>query len=190
MAVIKIHGTSGAGKTTAVRDLMEFADQILPIGPVKRPEAYKLIINQLSRPVFVLGPYENACGGMDCVTSVDDQIARIHKYAEVGHVVYEGLLLSTYYGRLGFAVERYGKDHYWVFLDTPIDVCIERIKQRRKAAGNDKPLNEDNTRKRMKPIAALRTKLLIKGASVVDLAYDDRPGEHLLMLLEDSEIER
>jgi hypothetical protein len=190
MAIVKIHGTSGSGKTTAVRDLMEFADQVLPIGPVKRPEAYKMITSHLSQPVFILGPYENTCGGMDCITSVDDQIALIHKYAERGHVVYEGLLLSTYYGRLGVAMERYGSNHYWAFLDTPIEVCIERIKQRRLAAGNVKPLNEENTRKRMKPIEALKLKVKARGFPVVHLQYDDRPGEHMLMLLEDSEIER
>lgn len=183
--IIKIHGTSGAGKTTVVRNLMDEATQITPQGPVKRPEAYKLDMPGLRRPVYVLGPYENTCGGMDGVTSVSAQIELIHKYAELGHVIYEGLLLSTYYGSLGMAVERYGNDHVWAFLDTPIDVCIERVKARRLAAGNTKPLNERNTREREKPINSLKSKLSRRGAKVITLNYDNSPSVQLLEVLHD-----
>ena len=181
--LIKIHGTSGAGKTTIVRDLMESAVDVVPQGPVKRPEAYKLTLPGVPKPVFVLGPYENTCGGMDGVSSVGDQIDLIHRYAEEGHVIYEGLLLSTYYGSLGAAVERYGKDHIWAFLDTPVDTCIERVKARRLAAGNTKPLNERNTRERVKPINSLKARLTRMGAKVVTLKHDETPSQQVLELL-------
>jgi hypothetical protein len=181
--LLKIHGTSGAGKTTIVRDLMEVATQILPMGPVKRPEAYRLTVPGVARPVYVLGPYENTCGGMDGVSSVNDQIDLIHHYADLGHVIYEGLLLSTYYGSLGAAVERYGKEHVWAFLDTPIEVCIERVKARRIAAGNDKPLNERNTRERMKPIMSLKARVERRGERVVVLKHDETPSQQVLELL-------
>ena len=184
--LIKIHGTSGAGKTTLVRNLMCCADHILLQGPVKRPEAYKLTIPGVAKPVYVLGPYENTCGGMDGVNSVGQQIELIHRYAEEGHVVYEGLLLSTYYGSLGAAVERYGKDHVWAFLDTPVEVCIERVKARRLAAGNDKPLNERNTRERVKPINSLKARLTRMGANVVTIVHDDYPTTQLLELLQNA----
>lgn len=183
--IVKIHGTSGAGKTTIVRDIMEMATQILPLGPVKRPEAYKLTMPNLVSPLYILGSYENTCGGMDGISSVQAQIDLIHKYAALGHVIYEGLLLSTYYGSLGAAVERYGNDHVWAFLDTPIDVCIERVKARRLAAGNTKPLNERNTREREKPINSLKLKLSRRGAKVITLNYDKSPSVQLLEVLHD-----
>ena len=183
MLVLKIHGTSGAGKTTAVRDLMEYGE-VYPLGPnPKRPEAYQLIIQSLTSPVYILGPYENTCGGMDGVTSVDEQIRLIHHYAELGHVIYEGLLLSTYFGKIGLEMQRYGKNHIWAFLDTPIEVCIERIKARRLAAGNEKPLNERNTRERIKPILSLKAKLIRMNQNVVELKYDQDCGRQLLELL-------
>lgn len=184
MALIKLHGTSGAGKTTAVRELMALAYDITPIGKPSRPEAYRLRFHDMPSPIFVLGSYEATCGGMDSITSVDEQIRLIHTYAEVGHVVYEGLLMSTYYGRLGAAVERYGSDHIWAFMDTPIETCIERVKRRRLEAGNTKPLNEDNTRARTKSIASLRNKLRHKVATIVDIRHDQPAGEQLLNLLE------
>jgi hypothetical protein len=180
---VKIHGTSGAGKTTAVHDLMEFGE-VEPIGNPKRPEAYKLRIDGIHRPIFILGNYEGVCGGMDTVNSVDQQIALIHKYATIGHVIYEGLLLSTYYGTLGKAVERYGKQHIWAFLDTPIEVCIDRVKRRRLEAGNTKPLNERNTRERMKPINSLKARLTRMGADVRDLDYTRDCGAQIYAWLE------
>lgn len=183
MTILKIHGTSGAGKTTIVRNIMEHATQILPIGKVKRPEAYKLTIPNQEVPLFVLGPYENTCGGMDGVAEVGDQIDLIHRYASQGHVLYEGLLMSTYYGKIGQAMEQYGQDHIWAFLDTPEDLCIERIKARRLAAGNLKPLNETNTRMRMKPIRSLWNRLEKMGANVVMLKWDGQPHETVLELI-------
>lgn len=182
--IVKIHGTSGAGKTTIVRDIMEMATQILPLGPVKRPEAYKLTMPNLVSPLYILGSYENTCGGMDGISSVQDQIDLIHKYAALGHVVYEGLLMSTYHGKLGEAMNCYGNNHVWAFLDTPIDVCIDRIKQRRLEAGNDKPLNEDNTRNRMKPIQSLQGRLLRMGKTVVHLKYNCQPAEQVMNIIE------
>lgn len=184
MKLIKIHGTSGAGKTTAVRDLMEYASRVLPLGNPKRPEAYQLSIAPIFSPIYVLGSYENTCGGMDSITAVQDQIDLIHKYAEMGHVVYEGLLMSTYYGKLGEAVAQYGRNHIWAFLDTPIEVCIDRIKQRRLAAGNLKPLNERNSRERVKPINSLKARLTRIGARVEDLHYDEDMGAQLIAWLE------
>jgi len=183
MLIIKVHGTSGAGKTTAVRDLMEFGE-VTPLGPnPKRPEAYRLVVQSLTSPVYILGPYENTCGGMDGVTSVDEQIRLIHEYAGQGHVIYEGLLLSTYFGKIGLEMQQYGRNHIWAFLDTPIEVCIERIKARRLAAGNTKPLNERNTRERIKPILSLKARLIRMKENVVELKYNEDCGRQLLDLL-------
>jgi len=188
MILIKIHGTSGAGKTTAVRDVMEYSTETIPLGlNPKRPEAYKLTLPGIIFPVYVLGPYENTCGGMDGVATQRDQIELIERYAACGNVIYEGLLMSTFYGGLGMAMEKYGRKHIWAFLDTPIEVCIERIKARRLAAGNLKPLNEANTRGRMKPITSLKAKLLRMKANVVDLNYLEQPGDHIMRLIEDGD---
>jgi thymidylate kinase len=35
----------------------------------------------------------------------------------------------------------------FAFLDTPLSTCISRVRKRRKAAGNTKPFNPENTQK-------------------------------------------
>jgi hypothetical protein len=50
-----------------------------------------------------------------------------------------------------------------LFLVTDIEECIRRVKKRRKDAGNDKPLNEKNTRNRVATIERARVKLTEAG---------------------------
>lgn len=175
--LVKIHGTSGAGKSTIAFNLLE-ASVMEPVkmgeNP-KKPEAYEIRLPNSAIPTYVLGSYENQCGGMDGIVSVQHQAQLIHKYAEMGNVVYEGLLMSTYYGGLGREMEMYGDNHIWAFLDTPIDVCIDRVKARRLAAGNERPLNERNTRERIKPIISLQNRLTNMGANVKTLNWDKDP---------------
>jgi predicted ABC-type ATPase len=163
--LVKLHGTSGSGKSTVARYLMKQGLSI-PEG-----KAYRVDMFQLEKPLYILGLYNSQCGGCDTLTALE-QIALIHKYAPVGHVFYEGLLGSEYYGKLGEASERYGKDHVFAFLDTPIEICIARVIARRLAKGNTKPLNEDNTRNRIYKIASLRAKLIKTGRNVVDIDHN------------------
>jgi adenylate kinase family enzyme len=160
--IIKLHGTSGSGKTSVARGLMEMAGPITEIRNQSGswPEAYMFGLKDVSRPVIVLGPYVSACGGLDCVPNVDDHMRMIKTYASHGNVFYESLLGSEYYGRIGKFTEQYGDEHVFAFLDTPIEVCIERVKKRREEAGNKKPLNEANTRGRIVKIERLKHRLI------------------------------
>lgn len=183
--LIKIHGTSGAGKTTVVNHLMNWSHTVDPIQAEgsNRIEAYRLRVPEVKDFVYVLGSYANKCGGMDTVSVIDDQIALIHKYAALGHVIYEGLLMSTYYGRLGKEVEQYRDRHIFAFLDTPMELCIERVKARRLEAGNTKPFNEDNTRMRQKAIDSVRRKATHLAYPVVTLRHDAPTNPQIIGLL-------
>jgi len=184
--IIKLHGTSGAGKSTIAWQFLKD----YPHPEIKdergKVEAYNVAAAGLTQPLYILGRYTTQCGGCDTL-SADQQIDLLHCYAPLGHVLYEGLLASEYYGRLGEASERYGKDHIFAFLDTPIDLCIERIKARRLAAGNEKPLNEDNTRGRIKKIEALKRKLVsVYGRQVVTISHLD-PFPQVLALFQEAD---
>jgi hypothetical protein len=169
--IVKLHGTSGAGKSTVAWTFLK-AGVPEPLRNARgKPEAYLVSPPDWSRKLYILGKYETQCGGCDTLNA-DEQIELLHKYAPLGHVLYEGLLASEYYGRLGVASEKYGDDHIFAFLDTPIDLCIERIKQRRLLAGNTKPLNEENTRGRIKKIESLQRKLVAMNRRVVGIAHE------------------
>lgn len=166
--IIRLCGTSGSGKTTVARELMGRAP--IRLGDPKRPSAYK-VPKGYGKPLFIIGPYTNTCGGVDSLSGWKECMDMVHLYQREGHVFYESLLLSTYYGQQGLETKQYGKDHVWAFLDTPIEVCIERIKARRLAAGNTKPLNEDNTRNRVRTIDNLRRRVTDLGHRVVVIPY-------------------
>lgn len=183
--IIKIHGTSGSGKTTAVRELMDLASSVMAIRyGGQKAEAYRLDAGVGTMPTYVIGSYDNACGGVDTISSTDELINLVSMYHRQGHLVFEGLLISTYHGRLGQYLDSLSDiTKVWAFMDTPIDECVERVRQRRLAAGNTKPFNEANTRNRVKPIQALRAKLIARGSAVVDIDGSGGGGRQLFDIL-------
>jgi predicted ABC-type ATPase len=175
--LIKLHGTSGSGKSTVARFLMG-------LGTVAaHNSAYECIIPNFKQPLYILGLYNSACGGCDTLTA-GQQISLIEYYAPKGHVFYEGLLGSEYYGKLGAVSEQYGDQHVFAFLDTPIEVCIERVKARRIAKGNHAPLNEFNTRERVKRINSLKNRLLKTNRNVITVEYLNASSKILEILKE------
>jgi hypothetical protein len=137
--VINIRGTHGSGKSTVVRELMRASKICSPIYGVlgrKRPEAYRLTMEGCPADTFVLGPYETACGGCDAVQPYALIPQLIEKYAARGSVVFEGALISSCWGAIGEALERRGRNAAVLFLDTPLEVCVERVNARRRARGD------------------------------------------------------
>ena len=136
--IIKLHGCSGAGKTTVARTLMASAVEINQVTKegAKRPEAYVCTLPEYRDPVIVLGSYESNCGGMDTVSSAAEAMEMVKYYHSGGHILHEGLLQSTYYGAMGKDSEQYGDDYIYAFLDTPILTCLERVTRRRDVQGS------------------------------------------------------
>jgi len=159
--IIKLHGTSGSGKTTVARELMrdDPSPRHLLNMASRKPEAYEVSIPGLKDLLYILGPYTATCGGLDSLSDVNDHIRLLEHYGNIGHVFYEGLLGSEYYGRIGKVSEQFGDRHIFAFLDTPIDVCLQRVQARRLAKGNTKPLNPANTVGRVAKITRLRYRL-------------------------------
>jgi hypothetical protein len=93
----------------------------------------------------VLGKYKTACGGLDASFSykgaADDVLLCLDLLAEKGHVVCEGVVaMSSYgFGRLTcFADGQKAKGNNVIFalLDTPPELCVKRVRERRRVAGN------------------------------------------------------
>lgn len=165
--IIQIRGTSGSGKTTVAREVFSrlkaqygAAREIFTAG--RRKPLYSLYGHR----VAVVGHYESACGGCDNIGSareVYDTILLIRKKHPdtLKCIVSEGLLLS--------------EDTKWtiqlaseiplkvLYLTTDIEECLRRIRKRREEAGNDKPLNEKNSRNRVRTIDRSRNKLIDAG---------------------------
>ena len=164
--IIQIRGTSGSGKTTVMRRVIDLISPLsdwekqFVVGR-KQPESYRF------GRTYVLGHYEATCGGCDNIGSAPNVYQLIQRIMERGldhrHILCEGLLLSEDTKWTMELAKEY--DVRVVFLTTPVETCIEQVKQRREAAGNTKEFNVENTSNRVYVIERARLKLAANGVA-------------------------
>lgn len=176
---VNIRGTGGSGKSTLVRRVMElYASK----APVYRDGRRQPIYYQLTggrNNLLVPGHYETACGGCDTIKTVDEVYALIDSTSS--DVLYEGIIAQDDVTRAVAFSKRVGVDGgslVVIRLNTPIEVCLDRIRGRRaeaaKAKGKDpEPLNEKNTRGRYESQLRICSRLKDAGVSVEALSCED-----------------
>lgn len=164
--IIQVRGTSGSGKSTVMKRVMDSLD-LVPEYEEKRKRP--LFYSQGLR-LAVLGHYESPCGGCDTIGSaraVYDLIQRLtHRI-----IICEGLLLSE-----DVKWSSQLKNLRIIYLTTPVERCLAQIRSRREEAGNDKPLNEDNTRRRVAVIERSRVKLIDLGVRCIRASANQAPN--------------
>lgn len=145
--IVNIRGCNGSGKTTIVRRFLERLPVTALGGKPSKPDGYCVDASAwgIALPVYVVGSYENTCGGTDGISTQEEIAERTTKAHGHGHVLVEGLLMSK--SSAGGHVAPILKEHNAIFgfLDTPWDVCLSRVLARRAAAGNDKPFDPEKT---------------------------------------------
>jgi len=144
--ILRVAGTFGSGKTTAVRQFLDgYPCQELRSGGKIAGYQVDLSSRGISTPLYVVGKYDNVCGGTDAIKTQAEIAERVLKAHTLGHVLYEGALVSAsgFAGAVTAAVEPTGCAVY-AYLDTPQELCIERVKGRRAAAGNEKEFDPKN----------------------------------------------
>lgn len=143
--IFNIRGPSGSGKTYVARQVMDLYGEKLPrFVPGRKQPLYYHLREPGYGDLLVLGHYETACGGCDTIKTLDETFQLARLLAVQGHVLFEGLLLSPEYNR---TVALSKADNMEVlFLDTPLEQCIENIRKRRAARGVTKPWNVKNTK--------------------------------------------
>lgn len=166
MLVIQIRGTSGSGKTTAMRSVMD----TLLWNPVhvpgrKKPLYYLSDGTNDEGRVCVLGHYDpdTPSGGCDTIGSapqIRDVIYSLPGNIDV--VLSEGALWSEDVKWTLDLVEK-GHEVKIIFLSTPYEECVRRVHLRRQAKGNDEPLDEFHTSKRFATIERARKRLVETG---------------------------
>jgi energy-coupling factor transporter ATP-binding protein EcfA2 len=129
--IIQIRGTSGSGKSTLVRRVMGLYDEVTSIHTEGRrqPASYVLRADGV-QSLNVLGHYETDCGGCDTLPSFDTTFAMAVAGHQNGYnVLMEGVLLYCETART-FVLPR--KDLLVIGLNTPLDVCVAGINERRR----------------------------------------------------------
>ncbi len=145
--IVNIRGCNGSGKTTIVRRFLEKLPTVQLGGKPGRPAGYQVDASPwgIHLPVYVVGSYENACGGADGIKTQEEIVERVQKAYSYGHVLVEGLLMSKSSDNGTTAPALKEMNAIFAFLNTPWDVCLERVLGRRAAAGNEKEFDPDKT---------------------------------------------
>jgi len=183
--ILRVAGTFGSGKTTAVRQFFSYPNDTLMSGA--RIAGYRVAPIKLKRPVYVIGKYDNTCGGTDAIKTQAEIAEKILRAHPLGHVLYEGALVSAsgLGGAVTQAVHPTGCDVY-AFLNTPLELCIERVKQRRLTAGNEKPFNPKNLVDKFDSVVNCYKNLRAAGYDVRLIDYTD-PHPQLMSIIEEFE---
>lgn len=96
----------------------------------------RIIGYEISPPVlataktYIIGSYRTQCGGCDSLSykgSFEDIERMIREALPYGNVIFEGLTVSSTYGRFLRIAEENPGTFRWVFMDTPEEVCHQRI---------------------------------------------------------------
>lgn len=165
--IINLRGTSGAGKSHLIRAIMACCSDKLPVHIDGRKQPLYYTMRLPSGDVLsVIGHYESPCGGCDTISSGTDGIFQlVRDQAQVGHVLFEGLLIGVEVTRTAKLPE-VGEAHA-VFLSTPIDQCVAGINARRQARGDERPLDPKNTISKHKGVENTRKRMLREAPGVV-----------------------
>ena len=159
--IINIRGTSGSGKTTLTRKVMELykSKSAVRVPDRKRPIGYIYQHPNGGRPLGVIGHYEKACGGCDTITDQDHIYELVRKSHAAGmDVLYEGLLISAEVNR-AVKLHQDGLPLLTVALNTPLEVCLASINERRMADFN----------KRLAKAEAENAERAAKGRKLIEL---------------------
>lgn len=166
--IIQVRGTSGSGKTTLVRSIMRLYDTKCSIKMKGRRKPWGYVLSHPGRKsLYVPGHYETPCGGCDTLPDYDSAYNAIRQAHEEGmDVLYEGLLASGEFKRAA-NLHQDGYPYKICCLDVPIETCLEGIQDRRKARGNEKPVNPKNTIAKVKAMESSCKRLGALGVPVL-----------------------
>lgn len=146
MTVINISGTSGSGKTTIVRQLLNQCSRSPIVTDYKIQGYYVWKLGIM--PTVIVGSYEKPTGGCDTISPITEVFKKVLYYHEKENcnVIFEGLLISRSKGRMIALWNDLGQQDLFIYhLTTSIEDCMEGIRQRRALKGNNKPVDPKRT---------------------------------------------
>lgn len=148
--IIQIAGTSGSGKSHAMRRFLDWARQQGKVDEDfvderNSPFGYYVTLPKF-RSIYVVGSYRTPTGGCDTISDVKRVYQLIQEMHDEGnHVLYEGLFVMNM-TRGPVLAEKYGEELCVLQLNTPYAVCIASINSRRAERGEGKLHKKENTK--------------------------------------------
>lgn len=152
--IISLRGGNGSGKSYVILTILKrypnepIKDTVLH---PKKISGYKVTIDWLKKPLYIVGPYINESGGCDSMKDYNWIRNTIVDFEKKGHVLFEGSLVSSAYGSVGALSDNYPKGYYkFLYMDTSLQECLERVKARKQGRDDINSYAPDKITKKYK----------------------------------------
>lgn len=162
--IINVRGANGSGKSTVVRRVLQSFQSTIQLVPGRaRPFAYQCVGGP-----YILGTYENPTGGCDTIPSIEVIFEAVKLSADAGRdVLYEGILAQHSATRL-LELNRVHPVTV-VVLTTPLEDCVQAVRDRRAARGEEKELDPKNVVREFQSVISSTKRLKSSGVEIVHL---------------------
>lgn len=181
--IINIRGTNGSGKTALARKFIADNAEEVTLEKYERGRGkVKLITGMLStikgKSFIVVGDYTRPQGGLDRIPTFQLQQQAILNAISRNpdNVIFEGILCSTVFGAWApFMKDLKGKGLSPLigYLDTPLDICIQRIYERQQMANRVRQINTQQVADKIRNTSVTRGKFESIGVPTCVLGYED-----------------
>lgn len=171
--IIDIRGTNGSGKSHPIHEILKaYPSQKWMLPEHAGEEVTYTLVEALD--LAIVGTYDTQCGGADGVTKQDaitNALRLLHPIYKT--VIVEGSIVASVYARWEALAREVNDDYWFWFLDTPVEVCISSVLERRTSKGNMKPFDPHQTLiPRHEAILRLKDRLVAAGRNVAVLSRD------------------
>lgn len=190
--LVNIRGTNGSGKTYTAREIAShFPFLARKSIEVEGDGGRKQTVTYYDHGNFyMIGSYENDCGGLDTVRMFETIAPLALKLLEEKSVLMEGLLWSSVFSsmhKLEHACRAAGHQVVWCGFDYPVETMINRVVERRVKQGNTKPLPIKNLLQKVKPVCSGLNHAIYFGSNVL-IGDSDYLQAHVIPILENNSI--
>lgn len=169
--LVNIRGTNGSGKTYTVRQIVSnFPLLSRKTVEVDGAKGLQTIAYYDHGDFYLIGSYENDCGGLDTVRDFYSIAPLALKLLEEKSVLMEGLLWSSVFSsmhKLEHECRVKGHQVVWCGFDYPVETMINRVVERRVKQGNTKPLPIKNLLQKVKPVCSGLNHAIYFGSNVL-----------------------
>lgn len=190
MTVIDIRGTHGSGKSYIFNQITQMAAWEPIVGPgqaTKGGPVKDRHLGYLCRAwnAAIVGNYESKSGfGGGCDLLFPEEVVKRVKMFYTRHrwVLLEGVLVAHTFQRYNDLAIELGDDYIFYFLDTPLQVCLDRIKKRQEdtVANKNRGFKTDSCEKDYRQIWKNVKRKLVEAGRRVKILHHENPVVELL----------